>query len=340
MKNNIKVSIIVPVYNSEKYIKDCITSLINQTYQNIEIILVNDGSTDSSLDIIKSFKSDIIKVISQDNKGANIARKKGIDNCCGDFVMFVDSDDFISKYTVEILVDYLSKYKIDVIHFNQTNSNFELKCNNYNFLNNEEIQQVLITSKKFNSLCSALYKKSLFDDINAFDYNISYAEDYLVNLEVLSKVTSMLLIDKKMYYCTDNSESTTRSKNINRILKNFDELIFVYNKLFEYLNKWDINTTDNRKKVFNTILDVTRIFIYNILRIDDLNKKEFINIMNQYLNRDLYNKIREEFNLSDIDNSIFYKIKNINTLKNIYNKNYKKIWKIRYFLKIKDMIRG
>ena len=117
-------------------------------------------------------------------------------------------------------------------------------------------------------------------------------------------------------------------------------MIFVYNKLFEYLNKWDINTTDNRKKVFNTILDVTRIFIYNILRIDDLNKKEFINIMNQYLNRDLYNKIREEFNLSDIDNSIFYKIKNINTLKNIYNKNYKKIWKIRYFLKIKDMIRG
>ena len=98
------ISIIVPVYNVEKYLEQCLESLLNQTYKNIEIIVVNDGSTDQSLDILKkySFKDNRIKLYSQKNQGISAARNTALEHINGKYVMFVDSDDWIEINTCEI----------------------------------------------------------------------------------------------------------------------------------------------------------------------------------------------------------------------------------------------
>lgn len=96
--NNPLVSIIVPVYNVQNYIEQCLASLVQQSYENIEIILVNDGSTDNSLAICNTFgaKDSRIKIINQDNAGVNQARINGFSQSTGDYIMFVDSDDYVS----------------------------------------------------------------------------------------------------------------------------------------------------------------------------------------------------------------------------------------------------
>lgn len=112
---NCLVSIIVPVYNVEDYIDRCITSLVNQTYSNIEIIIVNDGSEDKSVKICESYKKRNIKIIHQKNLGLSEARNTGIKNASGKYILFVDSDDYIENNSVEILANAFLNKDIDVV---------------------------------------------------------------------------------------------------------------------------------------------------------------------------------------------------------------------------------
>ena len=111
------ISIIMPVYNAEKYLNRSIESIMNQTYNNIEIILVNDGSTDNSLEICTSYqeKDNRIKLINQANKGVSFARNKGIDEATGDYIMFIDSDDYVEKNMIEDMVSKITEDDIDLV---------------------------------------------------------------------------------------------------------------------------------------------------------------------------------------------------------------------------------
>ena len=117
MKPTPKVSIIVPVYNDEPHVRQCIDSLINQTYRNIEIICVNDGATDESGEILAEYaaKDSTIKVISQKNAGLSAARNVGFSFATGDYVMYVDSDDWIDLETCETAVAIAVKHKADIV---------------------------------------------------------------------------------------------------------------------------------------------------------------------------------------------------------------------------------
>ena len=110
-----KVSIIIPCYNVEKYISACIDSIINQTYKNIEIICINDGSTDSTGDIIKSYSDDRIVYIEQKNSGVSKARNLGLSVANGEYITFVDGDDLIKIDMIEILVQKMHNYDCDVV---------------------------------------------------------------------------------------------------------------------------------------------------------------------------------------------------------------------------------
>ena len=111
------VSVIVPVYNGEKYLRKCIESIINQTYANIEIILINDGSTDNSGVMCDSYahSDNRIRVIHTQNNGPAAARNIGIENSKGEFVFFVDADDFIENNALNLLVENYNQYKADII---------------------------------------------------------------------------------------------------------------------------------------------------------------------------------------------------------------------------------
>jgi len=116
MKEKTLVSIIMPVYNGERYIKEAIESVINQTYKNWELIIVNDGSRDTTEKIIKLFDEKRIKYIYQENRGVSIARNKGLDIAKGEFITFLDADDFLPSRSIEARVKYLNKNKdIDIV---------------------------------------------------------------------------------------------------------------------------------------------------------------------------------------------------------------------------------
>ena len=127
-----KYSVIVPVYNVEKYINECLSSLINQTYKNIEIVVINDGSSDNSLSLIEEYSriDDRIRVIDQKNMGLGYTRNVGIDNAVGDYILFVDSDDYISLNTCEEIEAVLSyNNEVDIIAVSYTHLGLRM-CQN------------------------------------------------------------------------------------------------------------------------------------------------------------------------------------------------------------------
>ena len=118
--NKGKVSVIVPVYNVGKYLEECLNSIINQTYKDIEMVIVNDGSTDNSLDIIEKFKNkdNRIKLINQINKGVSVARNIGLLNSTGNYIFFVDPDDYIEIDCINKLVEKINIDRSEMVIFN------------------------------------------------------------------------------------------------------------------------------------------------------------------------------------------------------------------------------
>lgn len=119
MISNFLISIVIPVYNVSAYLRQCLESIINQSYSHLEIIVVNDGSTDDSLSICEEYqiKDSRIKLINQENKGLSGARNRGIDTATGDYILFIDSDDWIHLDTCQLLIDNVKKINTDVVLF-------------------------------------------------------------------------------------------------------------------------------------------------------------------------------------------------------------------------------
>ena len=153
------VSIIIPIYNVEKYLEKCIKSIINQTYRNLEIILINDGSTDESANICEKYKNQDNRIvfINKKNGGAASAKNEGLKVAKGDYITFVDSDDFIELDMIEYMVNTIKKYNSDIVQCNFTN----LYKNTEKFKQDKIIEQK-ITSKDFLELFLTKWDSSLF----------------------------------------------------------------------------------------------------------------------------------------------------------------------------------
>lgn len=179
------ISVIVPIYNVEKYLSRCIDSILNQSFTDLEIILVDDGSTDNCGKICDKYKliDDRIKVIHKKNGGLSDARNAGITVAKGKYLMFVDSDDFIDNDMCKILLDKMEKYKVDIVscNFFFNYSNGIRKINNQSIktltvLNNLETVKAYFCnySVDLNVVWNKLYKKELFTK-----YNIIFPKDYI-----------------------------------------------------------------------------------------------------------------------------------------------------------------
>ena len=341
-----KITIIIPVYNSEKYIADCLNTMLNQTYKNIEIILVDDGSTDNSLTLISKYNDKRIKVIKQNNSGANIARGNGIKNATGEYCLFIDSDDWIELNTVEILVNHLKNNDYDIIKFNGINEPSKLLKNNILNVNdkNKELsikdaREILLTTNNLNNMCFSLYKTSILKKINTFNIKMSNCEDYLDNLEIYCNANKILLINNVLYHYRENNNSTTKNKNKKRIENNIKDFKYTFGELFEYAKLWDISDIEIINRIAFRIIDMTRANIINYLKCNNISKEEFLNIVNELTNTKSFNYIYNNISLKQIKNelkkkSLKYKIKNYKNIINLYNKNYKKLWKNYYILKV------
>ena len=212
--NKGKVSVIVPVYNVAKYLEECLNSIINQTYKNIEIIIVNDGSTDNSLDIIEIFKNkdNRIKVISQENKGISISRNTGLDIINSRYVMFVDSDDYLEEDSIDYLLDLAIKNNYDIVEgtYQEVDSN------------NKIIRKVQrIESNNKNDLlgfpCLKIIKSDVFNNVRFPNYLF---EDSIMRQIIYEKVNKVLIINKCIYnYRQYNNQSLHHQKKNYRMLE-------------------------------------------------------------------------------------------------------------------------
>lgn len=196
------VSIIIPIYNVEKYLEQCIKSLINQTYRNLEIILINDGSIDESANICEKYKEQDNRIvfINKNNDGAASAKNEGLKVAKGDYITFVDSDDFIELDMIEYMVNTIKKYNSDIVQCNFTN----LYKNTEKFKQDKIIEQK-ITSKDFLELFLTKWDSSLF-------WNKLFKREVIENIFF----TEGRCIDDEFftYKCVINSKSIVTSNKI------------------------------------------------------------------------------------------------------------------------------
>lgn len=220
-----KVSIIVPVFNVEKYIDRCINSILSQSYSNFELILINDGSEDKSYDVCKALcsKDRRIVLINQINQGASSARNKGLSIASGDYLMFVDSDDFLPRDAILNLVDTIKSKSADIViaSYSEIYSDDEKIIR---IKSEEQIESKNIFSYIFrhynegiaSSLWAKIYKRTVISKL--FCESLIMGEDLLFNLECFSKANKIVCIDK-IVYCYNQ-------QNVNSLIRNYKLLYF------------------------------------------------------------------------------------------------------------------
>ena len=201
------VCIIVPVFDTVKYVEECILSILSQSYKNIELILVNDGSTDDSGDICEKYECfHNVKYIIQENSGATAARKRGVDAANGEWIMFVDSDDLLSEDAITGLMSVCESADI-VIGGNQGYGRLNKLPDNLSRLQYLEMQFARELSA---SPCAKLFRKKLFDDNTlSFPKHIIRGEDYLMNLMLaINNQKDVYVYKHQIYQVRENPTST------------------------------------------------------------------------------------------------------------------------------------
>lgn len=216
---NDKVSIIVPVYNAEKYLGYTITSILKQTYKNIEIILVNDGSKDDSLIICQNYAAidDRIKVLDIPNGGVSNARNCGIESSTGKYIQFVDSDDVIAENMTERLVETMYVYEADMVicgmRYMALEGNRPVSSNDWlpQYLGKEcvlsrekfvgDFSRILLYTVLLEGPCNKLYKREYFENYGfRFPLDKELGEDFLLNLQYFGKLERIVFISDVLYY--------------------------------------------------------------------------------------------------------------------------------------------
>lgn len=220
-----KVSVIVPVYNVEKYIKKCLDSLVNQTLDGVEIIVVNDGSPDNSQKIIgeytKKYKN--VKSYIKENGGLSDARNYGIKKATGEYISFVDSDDYIRNDMLEIMYNYAIKEDLDVVVCDSINvydngSEILIKSNN-NYSDND-VRNYIISPPM---ACTRLFKKTIFDKIQ-FKKNIYY-EDLEMTPKVVNITDKIGFVSEGLYYYVQRDGSIMKQNVFNKKLLNIFDVL-------------------------------------------------------------------------------------------------------------------
>lgn len=260
----------IPVYNSEKYIAKCLESILNQTYENLEIILVNDGSTDGSLTICKMYakKDKRIILINKTNEGAAQARNTALEVATGDYYGFVDSDDWISPNYFEVLLVNIRKYNADIsrcINFVGDHTENLKHKDEVCVLNKEEFMPLILNDIITSHLWKCLFKKKLFDNI-LFPPNY-VAHDLMVFHEIAYKGDVLVQTDKQLYFYNSEREGNL-SNSTNKFKATICRAIAFYERYI--LSKDEFPEVNNR-----LLKKVVRKSIASFIRAKQLSDNNF-----------------------------------------------------------------
>jgi glycosyltransferase involved in cell wall biosynthesis len=283
---NPKISVVVPVFNSELHLQKCIDSICKQTYVNLEIIIVNDGSTDNSSVISDDLanKDNRIKVIHKKNEGVSVARNIGVELATGEYIGFVDSDDWLEQDAYEKIVDIIIEQRVEAVIFEYkiVHEDGNYKHNYYKklngFMTNEKaIESVISPVSRF--IWNKVFSKRLLKDIE-FDSTLFYGEDTLYAIQALSKAQLIFYLSEPLYNYFQSPSSVTRSE--------FNSKIFTGVTAFR-------KQMDFCKIKYPTLVEVAQIALKNII----------VNVLVMIIENDrdkeyqvLFKKLHSEFKLN------------------------------------------
>ena len=303
---NKKVSVIIPAYNSEKDIIRCLESIIKQTYKELEIIVVNDGSKDNTVNIIEDFikRDSRVKLINQENCGVSETRNNGIKQSTGDYILFVDADDWLQEDMIEKMVNCIINQNVDVVRCNFYDDRvketsigklYELsnkKIVKEDFIKNRVYEHFLLAKEPIKNLVMLiLIKKEKFDDELKFNSKLFMMEDVVFYKKLFDKINSIYFLDEPLYHYIENVKSVTHDS------KKYKKIIYGIIDTNEVLRNEIKDICDINKLNGNHL----RIIMYYLLYIFmELGKSELKNVLDELYKNEKFNYILRYLDVSDL----------------------------------------
>lgn len=330
-----KISIIVPVYNAEKTLVRCLDSILGQTYSNLEILCVNDGSVDSSLEILKKYKKEdnrILIINQKENKGVAYTKNHGIKSATGDIISFVDSDDYIEQDMLEKMYTFLNKNNLDIVKCNYTNYidnkkyNIDLSYQNKTILKTKkaksEFVDKLISGEIPGYLQLIMVKNNIIKNNNIhINPNLNFLEDLLFYMELIKNSNKIGILNEPLYNYINNKNGLTFSLSSQKIKNRISGIVFCNNEIknMKILDKKQEKILDTRS---------TYMLIHSFMEMYIINNKQIY----EYVDDNI--KIFENADVDQLDK--FTKL----SLKYIKNKKYKNLFILFYITKIYLKLKG
>ncbi len=310
------ISIIVPVYNVENYLSKCIDSLILQTYKNIEIILIDDGSIDGSGKICDDYakKDDRINVIHIKNSGVSNARNKGMELCRGEYITFCDSDDYLDSDAYENVINIFKNFDVDIVKFQNIKELGKYKNYSKNSLygvidyskNKNIILDLFLKFHEFGPIWSSVFKREKIRGLK-FDSNYKYGEDYLFYIQCIFNTNSMYIMEKYYYHYIINPNSSTQKITEEMFWNNFVthcEIDFkVYNLVID--NGYGIYKDDLLQCTYNMLNNLLKNMAFNL---EYSKYKKLLLQINESSEFKRYRSLDYEFNKKEYNNIFEKKI--------------------------------
>ncbi|MGD6815522.1 glycosyltransferase family 2 protein [Metabacillus sp. 84] len=337
-----KVSVIVPVYNCEKYLSKCLESIINQIYKNIEIIIINDGSTDGSGQVVKHFKEMDIRIIyyEQTNSGPSEARNRGISLSTGDYLVFVDSDDTVDKRYVELLLTRMIKTGSDLVccGYVDISEYGVINCTDFEFESSVSTHEIIdmVCKRTGGVLWGKIFRREIIVKYGIkMDKDIFMSEDLVFVLQYVVRCSSSFTaINENLYHYNRLNQDSISSNISTKYLENFIAVCKHLEQIFLSVN---LGNQEINQIIGNRIQN---IIVSNVemlsMKIKDHGMKQAINDIDYILSIPYIKKYQDKFEAQNwiykpyifflrnrhIKSSIQYGMF-INVIKNI-NRNFKK----------------
>lgn len=309
-----KLSVVMPVHNGERYIEKSVGSLLRQTYRDFEIIIINDGSTDESENVLKHINSTDIKisVYHQENKGPSQTRNFGIEKACGEYLYFMDCDDYLDDKAFELMMPLIEEYSPDILFFGYTKdyikgnefvkqkeyvSDFKAAGNKSEFA---DILPDLLEKRLQTCMGNKIYRLSLVKE-HSFNESVNVYEDSLFHFQLYANVNKAVVSDKLLYHYVQREEKSLVKSFTEKRLEWFSEMCRELVSLFKKFGIFE----NNRQLIYNYIFDHMIIYIDALINkhngVDSekrkfwirsmLNKKEIEEVINGLESADIKRKI-------------------------------------------------
>ncbi|MCI7189011.1 MAG: glycosyltransferase [Fusobacterium mortiferum] len=325
---NIKISVIIPVYNVEKYIGQCLDSIVNQTYKNLEIIIVNDGTKDNSMRVVEKYLSDKrIKIINKENGGLSSARNKGMEEVTGEYISFVDSDDWIELDTYERLIKNLTNEDVIIFNHSRVEDSTGEVIESKHIKDNEmiELQENFryLYAKIAHSCWNKLYKTEYVRKNNFKFLEILY-EDVFWNIQIIYSTTNIKLLNESFYNYRINRKGSIMQNRKNNDVEYIKRQEKAYNTILEDMTKF----IENNKKDYSAgklvyILSERENWRAKLER--NLNFEEIDKYLREYFKKENNDKLATKILLKKVNETLksknVIKISGLNLFDGFYWKN-------------------